>query len=135
MNRLGTLLLLTLLTFSGMAQSPNEVKRLTAQEYKAQQARQQDAVLLDVRTKKEYAKGHLRQAEHVDFLAGAVDAAMADWDKTKTYYFYCASGNRSGKTAKLLQEAGFEQVYNIGGFKTLQQAGLPTKKENGNSFL
>lgn len=128
MKLIGTLLLLTLLTFNGMAQGPAEVKRLTAQEYKEQRKQQRDAVLLDVRTEEEYAKGHLKKAGNVDFRAGAVDTAMAEWDKTKTYYIYCASGNRNGKSAKLMQDAGFEHVYNIGGFEDLQKAGLRTKK-------
>ncbi|QCR21285.1 rhodanese-like domain-containing protein [Pontibacter sp. SGAir0037] len=117
-----------LLSFAPQQGTP-EVKRLTAEAYKEQHARQKGAVLLDVRTPAEYTKGHLKKAKNVDFLAGEVDSAMHTWNKSDTYYIYCATGNRSGKAAKLLQEAGFEHVYNIGGYEDLEKAGIATRKE------
>ncbi|WP_242927410.1 rhodanese-like domain-containing protein [Pontibacter vulgaris] len=107
-------------------QGTAEVKRLSATEYKDQHANEKKAVLVDVRTPQEYAAGHVTNAKNSDFLSGQFATEMKGWDKNKTYYLYCASGNRSGKAAKLMQEAGFKKVYNIGGFKDLKNTGLPT---------
>ncbi|MEJ8756008.1 rhodanese-like domain-containing protein [Pontibacter sp. H259] len=102
------------------------VKRLTPTEYK-QQA-EKEGILLDVRTKDEYAAGHLQGATNSDFLNGTFAESIKALDKDKTYYLYCASGNRSGKAAKLMQESGFKNVYNIGGYQELKSAGLPVKE-------
>ena len=103
-----------------------DVLVLTPAEYKARKLTRK-AVLLDVRTPEEYASGHLEDARNVDYRGGDFAEALKRWDKNKVYYLYCASGNRSGKAATLLQENGFRHVYNIGGFPALQQAGLPVK--------
>jgi rhodanese-related sulfurtransferase len=40
-----------------------------------------------------------------------------NFDKGKTVIVYCASGGRSALAGKLLKDMGYENVYNIGGFK------------------
>jgi len=86
-----------------------------------------DVVVLDVRTPEEYADGHLAGARNIDFKATDFDDRIAQLDKSKNYVLYCASGNRSGKTATLMAEKGFTKVDNAGGFKDLKAAGLPTE--------
>ncbi|TXK50495.1 rhodanese-like domain-containing protein [Pontibacter qinzhouensis] len=100
---------------------------LTATAYKEQHAKKKNTVLVDVRTSAEFEEGHLQGAQNADFLSKEFEQQMQHWDKNKTYYLYCASGNRSGKAAKLMEEAGFKHIYNIGGFKELKEAGLPVK--------
>lgn len=103
------------------------VKQLTPTEFKAAKL-SGNGVLLDVRTPEEYAGGHLQNSENVDYRGGEFAEKMKAWDKDKVYYLYCASGNRSGKAAELLREAGFKHIYNIGGYPALKDAGLPTKQ-------
>ena len=81
-------------------------------------------VLLDVRTPEEFAAGHLSNARNVNFRAADFAAQISQLDPTKTYVLYCASGNRSGKAAILMQEKGFKQVANAGAYKTLQENGV-----------
>ena len=107
-------------------QDASAVKRLTPTEYKQQADK--EGVLLDVRTKDEFAAGHLQGADNADYLNGTFAESIKSLDKDRTYYLYCASGNRSGKAAKLMQEAGFKNVYNIGGYQELKTAGLPVKE-------
>ncbi len=85
----------------------------------------QKGIILDVRTDSEYAAGHLQGAIKLDFLGGEFNEKMKDLDPNETYYLYCKSGNRSGKAATLLFEAGFQQVYNVGGFDSLSQTDFP----------
>ncbi|WP_159437469.1 rhodanese-like domain-containing protein [Hymenobacter daecheongensis] len=90
-------------------------------------AKQRQVVILDVRTPAEYATGHLRHAQNLDVKAPDFATKAARLDTTKTYLLYCASGNRSGQAAAILQAQGFRKVVNGGGFKTLKEAGLKTE--------
>jgi rhodanese-related sulfurtransferase len=47
--------------------------------------------------------------------------------KDKTVVLYCASGGRSALAGKVLQELGYQSVYNAGAFKELVEAGLETE--------
>jgi rhodanese-related sulfurtransferase len=49
------------------------------------------------------------------------------FQKDKTVLVYCASGGRSALAGKRLKDMGYGTVYNIGGFKELAEAGLPTE--------
>lgn len=40
-----------------------------------------------------------------------------NFDKNKTIILYCASGGRSALAGKLLKDMGYDNVYNVGGFK------------------
>ncbi|OWP65183.1 rhodanese [Hymenobacter amundsenii] len=81
---------------------------------------QSNVVLLDVRTPEEFATGHLPGAGNLDFRAPDVAEQLQKLDPNKTYVVYCASGNRSNKTALLMQEKGFKHVVNAGAYKDLK---------------
>ncbi len=49
------------------------------------------------------------------------------FQKDKTVLVYCASGGRSALAGKRLKDMGYNTVYNIGSFKELAEAGLPTE--------
>ncbi|SFU53992.1 rhodanese-like domain-containing protein [Pontibacter akesuensis] len=110
-------------------QAPAEVQQMTAQTFREQNMNSK-TVLVDVRTPEEFATGHLEGALNSDFRGGAFATEMQNWDKDKTYYLYCASGNRSGKAAELMKEAGFRNIVNVGAFQDLKEAGLPTETGN-----
>ena len=78
--------------------------------------------LMDVRTPKEIEQGFIKTAKFVNFLdANFYTNASNQLDKSKPVYLYCRSGNRSGKSAKILQKEGYE-VYNIlGGYRQWKQ--------------
>lgn len=121
------IILATFFSCSQSQQDGTTVKRLSPTEYK-QQATTQQGALIDVRTQDEFTAGHLQGADHADFLNGDFAKSLDGLDKDKTYYLYCATGNRSGKAARLMQDAGFKNVYNIGGYQDLKSAGLPTNE-------
>lgn len=103
------------------------VKSISPATYK-EQVKQSD-VLVDVRTPAEFKEGHVKQALNSNFNGGQFTEQIKNWDKSKTYYLYCASGNRSGKAAKLMSEAGFKHVFNLGAYKDLKASGLPVSPE------
>lgn len=75
-----------------------------------------NAVLLDVRTEDEVSEGMVPGALHYDFYQGQDFLnALETLDKTKNYYVYCRSGNRSGQTCMLMNQLGFENTFNLVG--------------------
>lgn len=73
----------------------------------------QGAQLVDVRTREEFAQGHLPGAKNlpVEALAGRTRELGS---KDKPVVVYCRSGARSGQAASLLRAAGFKKVVNLG---------------------
>ena len=102
------------------------VPTLSPTDFLAQ--READAVVLDVRTPGEFAEGHLAGVEHIDFMNPSFRDRVDALDRDATYYLYCRSGNRSGKAAELMQEMGFSDVTNIGGYEGLAAAGAETER-------
>jgi phage shock protein E len=84
----------------------------------------QAALVLDVRSPEEFASGHLARAENVpvDEVPGRVDAIAAKLggDKTKPVAVYCARGGRAAKAKTALEQAGFTNVTNAGGYDALR---------------
>jgi rhodanese-related sulfurtransferase len=75
-----------------------------------------NAVVLDVRTKGEYAEGIIKNAIMIDFLdAPTFKSEIEKLDKSKNYYVYCRSGNRSGQACQLLDGLGVNNTFNLTG--------------------
>ena len=71
------------------------------------------ATLLDVRTREEFAAGHLDGAKNlpVQELAGR----MAELGPTSTpLVVYCHAGMRSRAAVQMLQRAGYTAVFDLG---------------------
>ena len=88
------------------------------------------AQVLDVRTKAEFAGGHLAKAILIPWTDKdfAVRAAK-ELDPAKPVLVYCLSGGRSAKAAAALVKLGFTEVRNLaGGIAAWQQAGKPIDK-------
>lgn len=82
------------------------------------------AAVVDVRTPGEHAgDGHL-QGDH-NIPVQELDARLADiaslvgGDKTKPVVVYCRSGARSSRARRMLEQAGFTNVVDAGGFSGL----------------
>ncbi|MEO0557415.1 MAG: rhodanese-like domain-containing protein [Bacteroidota bacterium] len=93
----------------------------------AAEAIQNGAFVIDARTTDEYNSGHIAGAFHVDVLEDDFRERVKDLDRNEPLYIYCRSGNRSGRAATILEEMGFSQVFNAGGFRSLAAAGAPVE--------
>ena len=81
-----------------------------AKEYQ----RTSGAVLLDVRTPREYRNGHIPGSKNVSLQTiDRVDSVAQN--KDTALYVYCQSGARSRQAAGLLKQMGYTNVNNIGG--------------------
>jgi rhodanese-related sulfurtransferase/thioredoxin-related protein len=86
-------------------------------------------VILDVRTAGEYSAGHIAGAVNLDVSAPDFAAKAAQLDKGKTYLVHCASGGRSVRACKALEQLDFPKLYNLpGGFHAWVDAGEPVAK-------
>lgn len=71
--------------------------------------------LIDVRSAKEYAAGHLSSSKNIVYQGEDWDNQVAALDKDQPVYVYCAKGGRSAKCAAILQEAGFTKIFDLDG--------------------
>ncbi len=115
----------------GNAKNNEAVKTVNVAEF-AEKMAQKDVRLIDVRTPKEYAEGHLAGAANIDVKA--VDFAERIKDIKGSVAVYCRSGKRSLKAAEQLAKQGCT-VYNLdGGILAWQKAGKPTTKVEADIF-
>ncbi len=103
----------------------SSANNLNVTEFSAKAA-EPGVVTLDVRTPGEFAEGYIEGARLIDFQSGNFENEIATLDKSATYAVYCRSGNRSGQAVKVMQAAGFTNVFNMnGGVIDWANAGLP----------
>jgi rhodanese-related sulfurtransferase len=70
-------------------------------------------VILDVRTPAEYGQGHIAGAQLLDYKSARFSEGLERLDKTKTYFVYCRTGNRSGRALQLMESMGFGNIYHL----------------------
>jgi rhodanese-related sulfurtransferase len=77
------------------------------------------AVILDVRSKGEFASGHIRGSINiaVEQLGNSLNKLK---NKNKPVITCCASGIRSASAKSILKSNGFTAVYNGGAWNSLQ---------------
>jgi rhodanese-related sulfurtransferase len=104
--------------------SPEEARDLIAQ----------GALVVDVRDGTEVANGKVKGAVHAQrgLIEFKADPEMPSHDpafqKDRTVIVYCASGGRSAMAGKTLQDMGYTDVRNLGGFKGWVDAGGEVEK-------
>ena len=99
----------------------NTIKNLFGMGSKTDYAQlvKEGAIILDVRSKGEFESGHIRGSMNipVDQLLNNLNKLK---DKRKTIITCCASGMRSASAKNLLKSKGYSEVYNGGGWSSLQ---------------
>jgi rhodanese-related sulfurtransferase len=88
-----------------------------------------NAVLVDLRETQEYEGGRLPKAVHIPLSQLESRTGELAKLKDRPVVAYCMTGNRSMAAAKVLERAGFKDVYQLrGGFRAWKDAGLPVEK-------
>ena len=72
-----------------------------------------DIQVVDVRRSKEYNSGHITGAINIDFYKSSFVEDINKLDKSKTTVVYCKSGNRSNKSALIMDSLGFTDFYDF----------------------
>jgi rhodanese-related sulfurtransferase len=78
----------------------------------------QGAVILDVRSKGEYQGGHIKGSMNIS--VDTLSSNLNKLNKDKPIITCCASGMRSASAKSILKSNGFTEVYNGGGWSSLQ---------------
>lgn len=78
------------------------------------------ALLIDVRTQKEWDEGHIDGATHLTSNDTDSIIAAIGSDHDRQVVLYCGSGKRADKVKAVLEEAGYTHVFNATGFEALQ---------------
>jgi rhodanese-related sulfurtransferase len=99
----------------------NTIKKIFGMGAKVDYAQliKEGAIILDVRSKGEYSSGHIKGSINisVDQLGSNLTKLK---DKNKPIITCCASGMRSASAKSILKSNGYTQVYNGGGWQSLQ---------------
>jgi rhodanese-related sulfurtransferase len=88
-----------------------------------------DAVVIDIRSDKEYSLGHITGARNIP--EANLESRMKEIEKLKSMSVIvaCASGRRSATAAGVLRKSGFTEASTLrGGIAAWQQAGMPLEK-------
>ena len=89
--------------------------KITPVEAKKIMDTQNDIYILDVREPDELDEGFIDDSVNIplDRLADSAEKALPD--KQKTLLVYCRSGKRSMEAAQILEDMGYNNIYDFGG--------------------
>lgn len=71
--------------------------------------------LVDVRTLEEFQSGHISTAINIDFFSTNFIDEIKEFETSLNLILYCRTDNRSSKSAKILADNDFKNVYVIKG--------------------
>ena len=105
---------------SGQNENATDYKQVTGEEALKMMSESKDYIILDVRTKAEYAEGHIKGAINIpNETIGNEDIAELP-NKEQLIFVYCRSGNRSKQAAAKLATNGYTGIVDMGGINTWQ---------------
>lgn len=88
-----------------------------------------DVIVLDVRTPKEFSKGHIASAVNISVYDPEFAQYVSRLDPSKTYIVHCAvnpRGGRGDKSINIMAELGFTNLLSLsGGINSWKRAGFP----------
>ncbi len=74
----------------------------------------ENAVILDVRTPEEFETSRIPNSKNIDFYNPQnFMQEIEKLDRDNCYYVYCRTGVRSANSCQLMNELGFDKVYNL----------------------
>lgn len=89
---------------------------INSTEFEEKMSTDSNGVLLDVRTPEEHDLERIPNALLIDIMDPEFKSRIEELDKSKNYYVYCRSGNRSGQACMYMQNNGFDgELYNLAG--------------------
>lgn len=83
-------------------------------------------VILDVRSKEEYERSHIKTAKWFD-VERIIHGEMPGIPKSEKVVLYCRTGARSTAAMYKMRAAGFSQVDNGGGLADMAARGYPVE--------
>ena len=106
-------------------------KELPSKEYK-ELIKQNDVNIIDVRTKSEFEKSHIKGAISASYFSGKFSKIVSDYnlDTNKVTVIYCETQHRSPAAAKRLYKLGFNKIVDLQkGMSEWRKQGFPYESE------
>lgn len=120
------LLFLFLTAFFSACNGNQPKTNLTATEFQEKIANTKNAVVVDVRTPREYSEGHIKNAININWNDAAFETNITTVDKNTPVFVYCYSGARSAAAAAKMRSNGYNEVYELtGGIMAWRANNLP----------
>jgi rhodanese-related sulfurtransferase len=114
------------------ARAEGGFREIKAAEFEQHRTRDK-AVVLDVRSPEEFAKGHIPGAINADINSLDLTKKVAGLDKSKPILVNCHAGSRGAIAGAKLAELGFKTVCNLeGGLDAWEKAGNHAAKDSSN---
>lgn len=88
---------------------------LDSQEFISKYKSMPDSILIDVRTPAEFNSSNISSSINIDYENPSFVSEINNLDKTKSYFIYCRSGNRSARAHRIMKDAGIENIYELKG--------------------
>ena len=105
---------------------------ISVQTAKEMITQDKDIIVLDVRTAKEFARGHISGAVNINIHDPAFPQQVSTLARDKTYIIHCAvnpRGGRGDKSIDIMNKLGFSKLLSMnGGIYAWKRAGLHVKK-------
>ncbi|NBL64131.1 rhodanese-like domain-containing protein [Flavobacterium sp. NST-5] len=102
------------------------VENIAPQAFQTALAGENNPQLIDVRTPKEFAEGHLKNAQNIHLYDQDFAERIDKLDKNKTVYVYCKAGGRSAEAVEIMHSNGFSHIIELdGGTDAWQEKGMP----------
>jgi rhodanese-related sulfurtransferase len=101
---------------SGEGGKPTDFQELdpaAARQLIEAQRGQDNFVILDVRTPREYQAERIAGSINIDFRSPTFRDEIARLDRGATYLLYCRTGNRSRQSLSAFRELGFRDVRHL----------------------
>jgi phage shock protein E len=102
-----------MLLFGGCGTKPNT--------HKENKQVEQPLLLIDVRSKEEFASEHLNRSIHIPHEQIGQEIEKFAKDKNTKIVLFCRSGARASIALQTLNQMGYLNVTNIGGFSTAKE--------------
>lgn len=86
-------------------------------------------LILDIRTPREFAAGHIEGAINIDYYDPDFAAKIGALDPSRTYVMHCQAGGRSDALMRAFSQSPFKDVMHIpAGYSGWRREGLPVVK-------
>ncbi len=117
--------------FTGTLAIAENISITSEEAAKLIEKQQSNITILDIRTKQEYATGHIKSAKLIDYYSPQFEAELKELDRNAPYVIYCRSGARTSNAFELMKRLGFTNVYNMqDGIRGWLKNSLPLEKDD-----
>lgn len=128
MNLLRTIVCICVLVISACAVHAQQTRSelYSPERFWQEYTTEDTAIMLDLRTPDEFAKGHIEGAINVDFYHNSFDKTVDTLKRDIPVYIYGSRGYRSYQAARVFGDKRFEEVYDLsGGFNRWVSEQMP----------